>query len=129
MSVRTCGAWFCALVVLGLLTAAAAAAAPPDNRTTFTFSTPVSVPGVTLPAGTYVFRIANIMHGREVVQVLSADGRTPYAMFFALRTPAAARVAKPEVRFLETAADLPLAIRAWWYPAETHGYQFVYPRH
>jgi hypothetical protein len=111
-----------------LFTAATAAATPFDKRTTVTFSQPVSVPGVTLPAGSYVFRIANTIQGRHVIQVLSADGRTPYAMFFSLRTPAGEPADRPEIRFMETAADLPLAIRAWWYPADTQGYEFVYPR-
>jgi len=127
MRVRT-GVTCCALGLLALFTAATALATPFDKRTTFTFSQPVAVPGVTLPAGSYVFRIANTIQGRDVIQVLSADGRTPYAMFFSLRTLAGEPVDRPEIRFLETAADMPLAIRAWWYPAETQGYEFVYPR-
>jgi LPXTG-motif cell wall-anchored protein len=117
----------CALVLLGIVAAGPAAATPLDKRTTFTFSTPFSVPGVTLPAGSYVFRLADDLRGRDVIQVLGADG-TPYAMFFSLRTLRGEPVDKPEIQFMESAAGMPIAVKAWWYPADTQGYEFVYPR-
>ena len=118
-----------ALVLLATCVAATVAAGPFDKRTSFTFNTPVAVPGVTLPAGTYVFRLADEIVGREVIQVFSADGRTNYASFFALRTARPEPAAnKPEIRFLETASDMPAAVQSWWYPSERDGYEFVYPR-
>lgn len=128
MRARTCVITCCALVLLGALTAATAAATPLDKRTTFTFSAPFSVPGVTLPAGSYVFRLADDLRGRDIVQVLGAENGTAYAMFHTLRTPRGKPVDKPELRFMETAADMPAAIKSWWYPAETQGYEFLYPR-
>lgn len=128
MRVRTCIYACCALVLLAMFAAAPAAAVPLDKRTTFTFSAPIAVPGVTLPAGSYVFRLANDQTGRDVIQVLGADRGTPYAMFFSLRTPRGEPVDTPEIRFMETAADMPAAIKSWWYPADTQGYEFVYPR-
>jgi hypothetical protein len=110
------------------LVAGMATAATVEKRTTFTFNTPVAVPGVTLPAGSYVFRLADPINAHDVVQVLSADGRTPYAMFFALPEWRATAPAEPELRFMETAADMPRAIRTWWYPGETIGFEFLYPR-
>jgi hypothetical protein len=116
----------CAALLLAL-GVAAASAQPFDKRTTFRFTGPVAVPGVTLPAGGYVFRVADSA-GRDVIQVLSADGKTPYAMFFALRATRAEAAKNPEVRFLETAEGMPRAVESWWYPAERSGYEFVYPR-
>lgn len=117
----------CALVLWATWAAGVAAAGPLDKRTNFTFNAPVAVPGVTLPAGSYVFRLAHDTRGRDIVQVLSAEG-TPYAMFHSLRTLRSEPADKPEVRFLETAADMPAAVQSWWYPADTQGYEFVYPR-
>lgn len=118
-----------ALVLLAICVAATAVAGPFDKRTSFTFTAPVAVPGVTLPAGTYVFRLADEIVGREVIQVFSADGRTNYASFFALRTARPEPASnKPEIRFLETASDMPAAVESWWYPSEISGYEFVYPR-
>jgi hypothetical protein len=116
------------VVVLGAFTAATAAATPLDKRTTFTFSAPFAVPGVTLPAGSYVFRLADDLRGRDVVQVLDARDGTAYAMFFTIRTPRGEPVDKSTIQFLETASDMPIAIKSWWYPAETQGYEFLYPR-
>ena len=99
-----------------------------DKRTLFTFSGPVSMPGVTLPAGKYLFRLANPDSGRNVVQVLNADGTKPYGMFFAMRAERFEPASTPEVRFMETAAGMPAAIKTWWYPGERSGYEFVYPK-
>jgi hypothetical protein len=99
-----------------------------DKRTLFTFSGPVSMPGVTLPAGQYLFRLANPESGRNVVQVLNADGTKPYGMFFAMQAERFEPASTPEVRFMETAAGMPAAIKTWWYPGERSGYEFVYPK-
>src|SRR5713226_10573891 len=52
-----------------------------DKLTYLTFSGPVEIPGVGLPAGTYIFKIANPNSGLDVVQVLSRDRKTVYATF------------------------------------------------
>ena len=33
-----------------------------------------------------------------------------------------------EVRFMETPANVPPAIKTWWYPGKSIGYEFIYPR-
>ena len=43
-----------------------------QERTFLTFSNAVELPGMTLPAGTYTFRLADTQ-SRNVVQVLSQD--------------------------------------------------------
>lgn len=103
-------------------------AQPLDRRTTFTFNTPVAIPGVTLPAGSYLFRVANPRVSQRVIQVVSADGKTPYAMFFSIPAERPEPAKEPEVRFMETAAGMPPAIRTWWYPGERIGYEFIYPK-
>jgi hypothetical protein len=104
----------------------AALAQTVDQRTTFRFSGPVSLPGVTLPAGEYIFRIANPDTQRDVVQVLSADGRETYAMFHTLPAERNEPTPDPTVSFHETAADLAPAMAAWWTPDETTGREFFY---
>lgn len=116
-----------AVLLLGWAVGIAVAQVPADLRTVFTFSGPVSVPGVTLPAGKYLFRIAD-HDTRGVVQVLSGDGKTPYAMFFAYRAQRMEPSTEPEIQFMETAAGMPRAVRTWWHAAERGGYEFVYPK-
>ena len=118
----------CAVVLLACVMATPSSAQPLDKRTLFTFSGPVSMPGVTLPAGKYLFRLANPDSGRNVVQVLNAEGTKPYGMFFAMRAERFEPASTPEVRFMETAAGMPAAIKTWWYPGERSGYEFVYPK-
>lgn len=72
----------CAVAVFVCLLAAPVSAQPPDKRTLFTFSGPVTLPGVTLPAGQYLFRLADPNSSSKVVQVLNADGTKPYGLFF-----------------------------------------------
>ncbi len=108
------------------LFAGGAFAHPLDKRTTFTFSAPVTIPGVTLPAGSYLFRIANESTSQNVAQVLSADGKTPYAMFFVEYVQRFDLVKDAEVRFMETGPGMTPAIKTWWYPGYS-GYNLVYP--
>jgi hypothetical protein len=118
----------CAIAVLACLMEANGFAQTDDKRTTFTFSGPFALPGVTLPAGQYLFRLADPSSSRKVVQVLSADGKTPYGMFFSLPAERPESASTPEVQFMETAAGMPAAIKAWWYPGERSGYEFMYPK-
>ncbi len=101
-----------------------------DKRVFFTFSGPVAVPGVTLPAGKYLFRLPTTVASgeRHVMQVLSADGKNSYAMFFGISANRADYPTKPEIRFMETAAGTPAAVKTWWYPGDKAGYEFIYPK-
>ena len=118
----------CSVALLACVIETPSTAQTLDKRTLFTFSGPVSMPGVTLPAGQYLFRLANPDSGRNVVQVLNADGTKPFGMFFAMRAERFEPASTPEVRFMETAAGMPAAIKTWWYPEERTGYEFVYPK-
>lgn len=121
-----------ALAVVAMLTATRASAQsyPEDKRVLFTFSGPVAVPGVTLPAGTYLFRLTNsIASGeRHVIQVLSDNGKRSYAQFFGLSAVRTDYAPKPELRFMETAVGMPAAVKTWWYPGAKDGYEFIYPK-
>lgn len=99
-----------------------------DARTALTFSGPVGLPGVTLPAGTYWFRFPERNRARNVVQVLSHDRKTVYAMLMTI--PAQRRSwesHEDEVVFGESRMDAPPRIQIW-YPAHHRvGYEFLYP--
>jgi LPXTG-motif cell wall-anchored protein len=119
---------FGALTIAASLWAGVAAGQTPfDKRTVFTFSGPVAFPGVTLPAGQYVFRLADPA-SHNVGQILSADGMKLYSTFYVLAAMRTEPSTVPEIRFMETAAGMPAAIRTWWYPGERRGYEFVYPK-
>ena len=115
-----------AMLVLGL--GSAARAQPSDYRTYFTFSTPVTLPGITLPAGRYLFRLADPDSSRKVISVLSEDGKTQLAMLHTIPNQLSKAPNDPEVRFLETSGNMPPPIKGWWYPGKSIGYEFIYPR-
>jgi LPXTG-motif cell wall-anchored protein len=105
-----------------------AQAQPADYRTFFTFSGPVTLPGVTLPAGTYLFRLADPTTGRKVINVLSKDGKKSLAMLHTIPNQLLKAPQNPEIRFMETTAKTPPPIKTWWYPGKAIGYEFIYPR-
>ncbi len=117
----------CALALSALLTPVARADEH-DKLTYFTFSGPVRLPGVTLPAGTYMFKLADSPSNRHIVQVFNKDGSKIYATILAIPDQRLDPTDKPVVMFRETPAGTPAAVRAWFYPGNTIGDEFVYPR-
>ena len=115
-------------VAAGVLVTAVLKADTYDKRTVFTFNRPISVPGVTLPAGKYMFRLVDTETSRKVVQVLDEHGKKPYAMLHAIPDIRRDESGTPEVRFMETAKGQPTAVKTWWYPNERIGYEFIYPK-
>jgi hypothetical protein len=112
-----------------LLTSAAATAQTVADRTTFvTFSAPVSIPGATLPAGTYTFKLADSPANRNIVQVFDKDQMKLYATLLAVAADRTEAEGDPVVTFRETAANRPPAVRYWYYAGERSGSEFVYPK-
>jgi LPXTG-motif cell wall-anchored protein len=117
-----------AVAVIAGLMPTVASAQPADKTTYFTFSGPVDMPGVALPAGKYVFRLANPDTSRNVIQVASADGKRVVGLFFSHPAQRRDAAKDSEIRFMEASAGAPPAIKTWWYPGERTGYEFVYPK-
>jgi LPXTG-motif cell wall-anchored protein len=99
-----------------------------DRATYFTFSKPVALPSGTLPAGKYLFRIADSQTTRSVVQVYTEDGAKLMGMMLTMPAIRNRVSDEPEVRFLEGPENAPPAIATWWYPGMKTGWEFIYPR-
>jgi hypothetical protein len=97
------------------------------DRTFMTFSAPVELPGVTLQAGTYVFKIADTA-SRNVIQVLSKDEMDVIGHW--LFVPAERRDVTGEtvVTFKEAKEGTTPAVQFWYYPGEKIGKEFIYPK-
>jgi hypothetical protein len=95
--------------------------------TLLTFSAPVEVPGITLPAGTYRFELADPTSGRRVVKVSDKDGTKSFGMFISMPNQRMTPTDKPVVMFKESPAGAPPAVQVWFYPGESYGYEFAYP--
>lgn len=104
-----------------------AAADEMDQKTTFTFSGPVEIPGQVLPAGTYVFKLMSTNSDRNVVQVFSGDELHVYGTFLAVSDERPFPTGKPVITFDEHATGAPQAVKEWFYPGDDYGHVFVYP--
>lgn len=119
----------CAAAVIAF-TVPAAHADEWNKLTYFTFSGPVQIPGATLPAGTYTFKIADILGTRHIVQIYNEDQTKIIATLLAIPNDLGEDHAadKPIVMFSETPAGQPAAVKAWFYPGRRIGDEFVYPK-
>ena len=118
----------CGVVLLGVLATSSTGAFGPADRTThFTFSRAVQLPGVTLPAGTYTFAVANPQGSADVVKVTSRDGSKLYALKLTLNTyRPMSRDLKTAIIFGEAKAGTPSPVKAWYPEGETRGREFIY---
>src|SRR5260370_20878091 len=117
---------FCT-VTLFAATIASAQGVLPDRKTIVTFSGPVSLPGTTLPAGTYVFKIADSPANRHIVQVFDRDDAKLITTLLAVAAQRDQAEGDPVVSFKETPSDRPPAVRYWYYAGEKDGNEFIYP--
>ena len=102
-----------------------------NKKTTVSFNTPVEIPGVgaqVLPAGTYVFKLLDSQSNRHIVQIFNERGDHVYATILAIPNYRLKATDKTVMTFRERAAGEPEAIRAWFYPGNEWGQEFVYPK-
>jgi hypothetical protein len=127
----------CVASAMLALPLSAAAQGPVNQDTFFTFSQAVELPGTTLPAGTYFFQLADSPSNRHIVKVMSQDRTQLHATLLAIPFYSNDRPPdEPQVRFMETpaqsanggSASATNAIKIWFYPGNSVGHEFIYPR-
>lgn len=99
-----------------------------DQKTVFTFSGPVEIPGQLLSAGTYVFKLADSSSDRNTVQVFNKNETHLYGTFLAIPDYRIKPAGKTIITFEERPAGSPEAVKAWFYPGDNYGHDFVYPK-
>jgi hypothetical protein len=99
-----------------------------NQRTEFTFSAPVEVPGQVLPAGTYIFKLADSSSDRNIIQVFSKNEKHLYGTFLGIPDYRIKPADKSILTFSERPVGSPEAIKAWFYPGQNYGHEFVYPK-
>jgi len=119
------GTLFCCAVLFAVFPAKAGQW---DKMTTVTFNAPVELPGIVLPAGTYVFKLADVPGERHVVQVFNVEETHIYTTILAIPNYRLTPTSETVMRFAERPRGAPEAIRAWFYPADSFGQEFVYPK-
>ncbi len=116
------------ILCAALFAVTAAIAGEWDKMTTVTFSQPVELPGVVLPAGTYVFVLADSPTSRHVVRVFNKEQNHLFGTFLALPNVRLMPTSDTVLRFHERPRNAPEALRAWFYPGDSWGHEFVYPK-
>jgi hypothetical protein len=108
---------------------ASGARADESNKLTYmTFSAPVQIPGMVLPAGTYEFKLAIPEGNRRVVQVSDKESKKARTIVLTIPNRRMKPADDPVVMFAERPSGEAPAVQVWFYPGETYGYEFVYPR-
>src|SRR5579884_2097721 len=116
---------------LALVLSSTSVAQSYNKKTTVKFSEPVEIPGVgaqVLPPGTYVFKLLDSQSDRHIVQIFNQDETHIFATILAVPNYRLKPTDKTVMTFRERAAGSPQAIRAWFYPGDNSGQEFVYPK-
>ena len=121
----TITAIFAALVMAFTPFAPAEANSNGSDTTHMTFTHPVRIPGVTLPAGRYVFQLS---HGNQIVRIFSEDNNKVFGPYLTLSNRRNGNLAKRVVIFDRSpeAGGVPV-IRGWFGRQRQYGHVFVYP--
>ena len=118
--------------ILGSLLACAAFApignASENNQEILvTFDRSVEIPGAVLPAGSYRFVLVDGMD-RSIVRIFSADWKKVLATEMTIPSERARSVDRPTFNLVERDSSKPEALLTWFYPGETTGHKFLYPK-
>ena len=118
-----CTVLFCAILAPG------ARADQWDKQTVVTFSDAVEIPGQVLPAGTYIFKLADAISDRHIVQVWNADESQILAMIMTIPKTRFEPRDRTIFEFDERSGDSPMAVKVWFYPGNITGEEFTYSRY
>ena len=124
-------ALLCSLALVVIVFAANVLADTFDKKTVITFSEPFEVPGVDaqiLPAGTYVFKVFESFGDRNIVQIFNADETHLITTILAINNLRLKPTEKTVMTFKERGEGQPEAIKAWFYPDNAFGQEFVYSK-
>ena len=115
------------IIAFSLFFELAAHADESDQATTITFNQPIQIPGQVLPAGTYLFKLADSNSNQNIVQVFNADRTVLYATLQTIATERQEPTGHTVVALAEQGAGQPDVLLKWFYPGREIGNEFVYP--
>jgi hypothetical protein len=98
-----------------------------EKKTTVHVNEPLQLPNSVLEPGQYVFRLMD-NPDRHIVLIYSADGSHLITRVLAVPNWRLKPTGKTVFQFWETPAGQPKALRAWFYPGDNFGQEFVYPK-
>lgn len=99
-----------------------------DKKTVVKLDQPTEVPGIVLQPGTYVIKLLNSSSNRHIVEVMNERMDHLYALAFTAAAMKAEPSSKTVLTFYEGQQDRPQAMRKWFWPSDTIGQEFIYPK-
>ena len=99
-----------------------------DEATIMSFSAPVQIPGQVLPAGTYLFELADHGSAQNVVQVFSSDRTVLYGTFLTIATERQDPTSDTTVTLAEPESGGTPVLVKWFYPGQDIGNEFLYSK-
>jgi hypothetical protein len=100
-----------------------------DKKTVLTVSEPIQVRETLLEPGQYVFKLLNSPSDRHIVQIFNRDETHIINTVLAIPKERTQATGKSQFTFWETPPGTARALRAWFYPGDTIGQEFPYPKH
>jgi LPXTG-motif cell wall-anchored protein len=119
---------FCLVALATLFVSGNAQADTWNKLTKLTFAEPVEVSGTVLQPGTYWFSLLDSSSDRHVVQIWNGDRSQLITTVLAIPNYRLRPTGNTVVKFSERPTGTPEAIRAWFYPGDNFGQEFVYPK-
>lgn len=99
-----------------------------NKRTTVIFTQPVEIPGQVLPAGTYTIELFESLGNRHIVRIFNKDRSKLIATVLAIPNQRIKPTGDNVMKFTERPGNAPDALKAWFYPGNNFGQEFVYPK-
>ena len=99
-----------------------------DKKTVLTVNQPIQVEDTYLEPGTYVFRLADTPSDRRVVQIFNHDQSHLINTIIAIPNYRLRPTGESRFTFYETPRNTVSAMHAWFYPGDSFGQEFRYPK-
>ncbi len=99
-----------------------------DKKTVITIDQPMAVQNTTLTPGQYVFKLLDSQSDRHIVQIFNGDQSHLVTTILAIPNYRLQPTGHSVFTFWETPPDQPRALRAWFYPGDNFGQEFLNSR-
>jgi len=105
----------------------AARADEADQSIKITFSQAIGIPGQILPAGTYLFKLAD-PNDLDLVRIFNSEGTRLYATLQTITAERGKPTGDTVVVLAEQPEGRPETLVKWFYPGNTSGHELVYSK-
>jgi hypothetical protein len=99
-----------------------------NKYTIITVNRPIQIPDRVLPPGKYVLKLLNSVTNRHIVMVYNGTGQHLITMVQTINDYRQQRSGRTVLTFWETPPGAPPVLRAWFWPGDFSGQDFVYPK-